>query len=533
MNRWSFLRLGRIIWPAGLILFASFGLTAASERPSIVIIMADDMGFSDIGSYGGEIRTPNLDRLAHNGLRFSQFYNAARCCPTRAALLTGLYPHQAGVGHMVQDRGRPGYLGRLNERCVTIAEVLGAAGYQTIMSGKWHVTPYDYSAEPQLHRDSWPTRRGFRHFFGTLAGAGSYFTPVSLMERERFIEPGEGFYYTDAINDYAARRVAEAEPGPLFLYVAHVAPHWPLHALPEDIELYAGVYDVGWDELRARRHARLLETRLVDPDWPLTPRDDRVPAWSEASDRDWESHRMAVYAAQVDRMDRGIGRIVEALERTGRLENTLILFLADNGGCAEIIQGTDTRHGHFPRGGTRPEIRPGGPDTYAAYGVGWANASNTPFRLYKQWVHEGGIASPLVAHWPKGIADRGAIRQQVGHVVDLMATSLDIAGVEYPTEFQGRAITPLEGISLVPAFADETLVRPQGLFWEHMGHRAVRIGDWKLVAERGQPWELYNLRADRTETEDLAERSPERVRTLVEAWEAWAERARVEPWPLP
>ncbi len=501
---------------------------AAAEKPSIVIVMADDMGFSDIGCYGSEIRTPNLDRLAEGGLRFSQFYNAARCCPTRAALLTGLYPHQAGVGGMVGPSKRPGYRGRLTDRCVTIAEVLRTAGYQTLMSGKWHVTHYNYTnPEPTLHRESWPRQRGFDRFFGTLAGGGNYYVPPGLMRDNEFIEADEGLYYTDAINDEAARFIDEAEDGPLFLYVAHVAPHWPLHALPDDIARYQGVYDIGWDALRAARHARLIDAGLVSAEWPLTPRDRRVPAWDDAPHKAWESHRMAVYAAQIDRMDQGIGRIVEALRRTGRLDNTLLLFLADNGGCAEIIQGTNTRHGRFPRGGTRPDVLPGPPDTYASYGIGWANASNTPFRLYKKWAHEGGTATPLIAHWPRRITDPGAIRHQVGHVIDLMATCVDIAGAEYPKKFGGHDILPLEGKSLVPAFEGKSIDR-DALYWEHFGNRAVRTGPWKLAAEAKGKWELYHIETDRTELHDLAEEHPELVQKLAALWDAWAERTFVK-----
>ncbi|HEX71780.1 MAG TPA: arylsulfatase, partial [Candidatus Hydrogenedentes bacterium] len=455
-------------------------IAAAATPPNIVIIMADDMGYSDIGCYGGEIQTPNLDRLAAGGVRFTQFYNAARCCPTRAALLTGLYPHQAGVGGMVGPGGRePGYRGRLNESCVTIAETLHAAGYTTLMSGKYHVTHYNYTdPEPTLHRASWPLQRGFDRFFGTLAGAGSYYAPVSLMRGNEFIEASDDFYYTDAISDTAAQFIREADAdNPLFLYTAHVAPHWPLHALPEDIEKYKGIYRAGWDEIRAQRHGRMINMGLVRAEWPLTERDERVPAWDAAEHKEWEIHRMAVYAAQIDRMDQGVGRIIKALEDTNRLDNTLILFLADNGGCDEIIKGQDTRHGYFERGGTTPDVFPGEPDTYAAYGYGWANASNTPFRKYKKWIHEGGIASPLIAHWPAGIAGRGALRHQVAHVTDLMATCVDIADAAYPETRNGHDILPMEGVSLAPAFADKPLERTAPLFWEHIGNRGMRDGN--------------------------------------------------------
>jgi arylsulfatase A-like enzyme len=510
-----------------LVLF--FGpIAQATDRPSIIFIMADDLGFSDLGSYGSEIRTPHLDRLAENGLRFTQFYNTGRCAPTRASLLTGLYPHQAGVGRMVAPSDDPGYEGRLATRAVTVAEVLREAGYQTMVSGKWHVTHYSYNnPEESLHRPTWPLQRGFDRFFGTLSGAGSYFTPVSLMRDNEFIEPGEDFYYTDAINDEAARFIYEADADkPVFLYISHVAPHWPLHALEDDIAKYEGVYDIGWDEVRRKRYERLLEKGLISGEWNLTERDHRVPAWEDAENKEWESRRKAVYAAQIDNMDQGIGRVLEALERTGRLENTLILFFSDNGGDSSEIQGTDTRHGYFERGGTRPDVLPGAPDTYASYGVPWANVSNTPFRLYKQWNHEGGIAGPFIAHWPAGIDAKGEIRHQPAHLIDLMATALDMADAKYPSNFNGNDILPLEGVSLLPAFRDEPLDR-EAIYWEHIGHRAVRAGKWKLVAERNGPWELYDLEADRTETHNLAESYPEIVRKLTRMWDEWADRAYV------
>lgn len=496
--------------------------------PNIVVILADDMGYSDIGCYGGEIPTPNIDMLAENGIRFTQFYNGGRCCPTRAALLTGLYAHQAGVGAMVTPSDRPGYRGRLNESCATFAEVLRNAGYQTFMSGKWHVSHYNYhEPESTLHPESWPLQRGFDRFFGTLAGAGSFFTPVSLMEDNGFIEPWDGFYYTDAINDYAVKFVEEADNDkPFLMYVAHVAPHWPLHALPEDIEKFEGLYDTGWDLLRQERHDRMKELGLVSNDWPLSPRDPDVPAWEDTPDKEWESHRMAVYAAQIYRMDVGIGRVIDALKKKGRFENTLILFLSDNGACAEIIQGTDTRHGYFEHGGTTADVMPGGPDTYASYGVGWANAGNTPYRRYKRWMHEGGIATPLVAHWPE-VIQAGTIDHQVGHIIDLMPTFLEMAGGSYPDTLNGRTLTPLEGKSLMPVFRGESRAGHEALYWEHLGYNAVREGDWKLVAAGGE-WELYDLSSDRVEINNLADMFPERVKNMAAMWEQWALRANVK-----
>jgi arylsulfatase len=395
------------------------------------------------------------------------------------------------------------------------------------MSGKWHVTHYDYSEKPALHRASWPRQRGFDRFFGTLAGGGNFYDPVSLMRDNEFIEAGEDFYYTDAISKEAADFIEQApKEKPLFLYVSHVAPHWPLHALEKDIKSYDGVYDVGWDRLRESRHRRMIERGIIAPNVPLSPRDPQVPTWEAAKDKKWEARRMAVYAAQMVRMDQGVGRLVESLKRRGRFEQTLILFLSDNGGSAEVIRGEKTRHGDFPRGGTRPDVMPGGPDTYASYGKAWANLSNTPLRHYKQDTHEGGIATPLIAHWPAGITDKGAIRHQVGHVIDLMATAVDLAGAEYPANRKGRPVTPLEGLSLVPAFANDPLPR-EALFWEHFGKRAVRMEDWKLVGTANK-WELYHLGQDRTESRNLAAEEPARVVTMAAAWQAWAARCGVK-----
>lgn len=500
----------------------------ASERPNFVIIMADDLGFSDLGSYGGHIHTPNLDRLAENGLRFTQFYNTGRCAPTRVSLLTGLYPHHAGIGLNTRDNNEPGYTGRLTSRTVTIPEVLQKIGYRSFVSGKWHLSHWDYdNPYSTMHPPSWPLQRGFDRFFGTLSGAGSYFSPVSLMSDNEFIEPGDDFYYTDQINDQAARFIEEADPdSPLFLYISHVAPHWPLHALQQDIDKYDGVFTVGWDILREKQVRRQIEEGLIDEKWVLSERDHRVPSWDDADHKEWEAHRKAVYAAQIDNMDQGIGRVIESLKKTDRYENTLILFFSDNGGDSGTIQGRDTRHGYFERGGTRPDVFPGGPDTYASYGMSWANVSNTPFRLYKTWNHEGGIAGPFIAHWPAGIEDIGTIRHQQGHVMDIMATIIDISGAEYPELYRGNNILPLDGISLLPAFRNKSLDR-DALFWEHRGNRAVRSGKWKLVAMRDKPWELYDMQADRTETDNLADNYPELVAELAAMWQEWAERTFV------
>ncbi len=539
---------------AALLALSGCGGTDSAPRPDIVLIMADDMGFSDLGSYGGEIGTPHLDRLAADGLRFSHFYNTARCCPTRASLLTGLYAHQAGVGHMMGDDGLPGYRGDLAANAVTIAEALGEAGYGTYMSGKWHVTRHvgHWSGNRELtSTHNWPLQRGFDRFYGTIHGAGSFYDPITLTEGNTPVEleppedPGSpDYYYTDAISDYAARFVREHAAGdrsgnPLFLYVAHTAPHWPLHALPEDIERYRGRYAAGWDAIREERRMRLIELGLIDDDWPLAERDPRVPAWEEISEdeRAWFERAMEVYAAQIDRMDRGIGELVAALEETGRLDNALILFLADNGGCAEVL--TDRWTGlAIPRQaldgspvavGNDTSVLPGPESSYQSYGPHWAHVSNTPFRLYKHWVHEGGIASPLIVHWPARIADGGGIARETAHVIDLMATALDAAGALHPANRAGRGSIPVEGTSLLPAFQDQRLGR-EAVFWEHEGNRAVRAGKWKLVSRYPGPWELYDLVADRTEANDLAPAEPERVAALAALWNDWAARTGVVPW---
>ena len=519
------------------------GAGADSDRgqPNIILILNDDMGFSDLGCYGGEIATPNLDRLAAGGLRFSQFYNTARCCPSRASLLTGLYPHQADIGHMMDDDGVDGYTGDLNSDTLTIAEALGEAGYRAYMSGKWHLTRH---VDGPKH--NWPCQRGFDTFFGIITGACSYYHPSTLTRNNERIDtpPGE-FFLTDAISDEAAdqlRRHAETHPDtPFFQYVAYTAPHWPLHAHPEDIERYRGRFDRGWDTLRAERLERLLETGLIHPNWRLTPRDPSQPAWQEVGHKGWQAARMETYAAQIERMDRGIGRILEALEETGQRERTLILFLADNGGCAEEIEAdragwltaqnahAETRDGRKVQFGNDPEIRPGGEDTYQSYGVPWANVSNTPFREYKHWVHEGGIATPLIAHWPQGICKLGGLRHEPAQLPDIMATCLDLAGADYPTSYRGRDIPPHEGYSLAPMFEGDAFSR-EVLYWEHEGNRAVRKGRWKLVNKYPGDWELYDIDLDRTELNDLSADHPEVVEELEALYQAWADRCSVIPW---
>lgn len=549
---------------AASVVLAAVPLVARGSsppRPNIIIIMSDDMGYSDIECYGGEIRTPTLNRLADGGVRFSQFYNMARCCPTRASLLTGLHPHQAGMGHMTgAPKNRNEYWrGNLSDRAVTIAQVLKTGGYATYMCGKWHVTRRERAGDEPYN---WPLQRGFDRFYGTITGAGSFYDPTTLTRDNTMITPEndpeyhpEHFYYTDAISDNAARYIAEHKAGkagqPFFLYVAYTAAHWPMHAPEESIAKYRGVYDGGYEPIRQARFRRLRDSGLINPRWALSP---QFGDWSKVEHKSWEARCMEVYAAMIDRMDEGIGRIVDQLEKDRLLDDTLIFFLQDNGGCAERQGRTEppawdlkdlqpmgpdelqtriwppmqTRDGRAVRGG--PDVMPGGPDTYIAYGEAWANVSNTPFREYKHWVHEGGIATPLIAHWPRGIQRRGAIDHQPGQVIDLMATCVDLAGAEYPTSNDGKSIHPLEGKSLAPAFTGRAIDR-DALYWEHEGNRAVRMGKWKLVAKGpAGAWELYDLENDRTELHDLSSQQPERVAMMVAKWEAWARRAGVLPW---
>ncbi|MDT1062053.1 arylsulfatase [Paracoccus sp. CPCC 101403] len=518
----------------------------AEKKPDIIIILNDDMGYSDIGCYGGEIETPNLDRLASGGLRYSQFYNTARCSPSRASLLTGLHPHQTGIGILTYDTGPEGYAGDLNRNCVTMAEVLKGAGYHTCLSGKWHVA--QDLTEPT---DSWPLQRGFDEFYGTIIGAGSFYHPNTLTRGNTNIDHeaagNPDFFYTDAISDQAATFIREHHAGspdtPLFQYVAYTAPHWPLHAHPEDIEKYRGRFDAGWDKLREERLQRMVRAGIIHPNWQLTDRDPTQPPFENADEKAWLLRCMEVYAAQIDRMDQGIGKILAALEETGRLDNTLVLFLSDNGACAEDIpEGVDlrslvddlmiargtTRDGRPVRLGNDPSIMPGAEDTYQSYGVAWANLSNTPFRLYKHWIHEGGISTPLIAHWPKAIAARGELRHTPGQLPDLMATVVEVSGATYPQAHAGHEILPLEGTSLVPSFAADQ-PREAPLFWEHEGNAAVRTGKWKLVRKYPDPWELYDMESDRTEMHDLAAAHPDRVTTMLGLYEGWAARCGVIP----
>jgi len=515
-----------------------------SKVPNILLILNDDMGYSDLGCYGGEIETPNLDALAKQGIRFTQFYNTARCSPSRASLLTGLHPHQTGIGILTDDDGPDGYPGNLNKHCVTIAEVLKQNDYRTYLSGKWHVA-HDFNNVS----DTWPLQRGFDRFFGTISGAGSYYDPNTLTRGNENIEhetrDHKDFYYTDAISDHAVQFIEDHmhddSDQPFFQYVAYTAPHWPLHAPEEVVTKYKGRFKDGWDKLREERLERMIDQGIIDPGWELTDRDPSQPAWHATDNKAWLERCMEVYAAQIDVMDQGIGRIIETLKETGQFENTLIMFLADNGGCAEIMtpDGKDhlpqidiarrkTRNGEDVQFGNNPDVMPGPENTYQSYGVAWANLSNTPFKLYKHWVHEGGISTPFIVHWQEGIRGKGELRHTSAQLTDVMATILEVTGAQYPETYNGHHILPYEGQNLIPIFETDTFER-EPLFWEHEGHSAVRVGRWKLVKKFPGDWELYNMEEDRTEMHNLANAYPEKVAKLSKLYTAWAERCGVVP----
>ncbi|MGH9842610.1 MAG: arylsulfatase [Blastocatellia bacterium] len=520
--------------------FATLAVLAQTNaRPNVVVILVDDMGWSDIGCYGGEIPTPNLDALAAKGVRFTQFYNTARCSPTRASLLTGLYPHQAGMGHLdnIIREGSSGTTGRLNEHCVTMAEVLREAGYFTAMAGKWHLG--------QQHGTP-PWKRGFERVLNLRAG-GIYFPNQNFQGGDELTrrgqEPlyldgnpvprdspvlGQDWYSTFLWADFGLKFVDKARKAgkPFFLYLAHNAPHFPLMAPRELIAKYRGKYKAGWDRLREERYRRQLKMGLIDARWPLSPRGAESPAWDSLPDEERErfDHLMAVYAAMIEAIDTSVGTLVRGLQARGAFDNTLILFLSDNGGNAE--SGPQGRFNGDP---------PGGPNSNLYLGMNWATLNNTPFRRFKHFTHEGGISTPLIAHWPRGIPRNrhNTLEHQPGHLVDVMATVVDVTGAKYPREFKGQAIQPMEGVSLRPAFARRRLTRTQPIFWEHEGNRAIRSGKWKLVSKYLDEWELYDITADRVEGNDLAAKHPDIVRKLAADWDAWAKRANVDQWTGP
>jgi len=571
LNRATTKRRDRLI--TGIIIcFFLFAVTSNSlsqitkvKKPNVIVILSDDMGYSDIGCFGSEISTPHLDKLAMNGLRYTQFYNTARCSPSRASLLTGLYPHQAGMGHLsTENFPEPGYADDLSKQAVTMAEVFRLGGYATYMVGKWHIAK---NLTPQGDRSNWPMQRGFQRFFGTLNGSGSFYDPGTLMSGNTFIAPSSDFYYTEAISDTAVKYIREhSSRTPFFMYVAYTAAHWPIQAPEAAINKNKGMYDKGWDKTRASRFEKLKKLGILPGNSVLTERGVSIPAWENEPLQKWQSRRMEVYAAMVNIMDEGIGRIISALEQKNELDNTVVFYMQDNGGCAETLNSNQvevpptemqqkgayyapdsiflgkqpiySRKGVFIRSGKG--VMPGQENTWLAYGEEWANVSNTPFRLYKHWVHEGGIASPLIVHWPKGIKAKGALRTQPAHLIDIMATCIDIAQLQYPQTYLSNIIQPMEGKSLVPSFTNQPIQR-EYIFWEHEGNRAIRVGNWKLVSkittnkkflpQDEQAWELYNLINDPTETNNLILQFPEKGKELANLWQQAAIRTKALPWP--
>jgi arylsulfatase len=532
------------LWPARL-------LTAAEKRrPNIVLIMADDMGFSDAGCYGGEIRTPNLDRLAAGGLRFTQFYNCARCCPTRASLMTGQYPHAVGLARNGRSLTRNG---------MTIAEALKRVGYHTAMVGKWHLSKTPVLPDQKLHQrwldhqhdprrpfgplETYPVNRGFDKHYGVIWGVIDFFDPFSLVDGTKAVETvPPDYYFTDAITDKAITYVRQCTSSnkPFFLYFSHCAPHWPLHARAEDIAKYKDTYAEGWDALRQRRFARQLEMGLFQKaNTPLPAIQSGGARWDDLSkeEKAYQARKMAVHAAMVDRVDQSMGRLIAALEATGQMDNTVIMFLSDNGASPEVPQrpGYDrtgqTRDGRLVKYKDIPLDELGSELSYTGIGAPWASAANTPFRYWKQESFEGGCHTPLIVHWPQGLkAKPGSVTDEVSHVMDIMPTCLELAGASYPKTYGGNTLTPVAGKSLAPTFAGTPRKGHEKLFFEHVQGRAVRMGDWKLVAFSRTPekWELYNLAEDRTETRDLADRYPERVEAMKAEWNAWAQRIGLE-----
>ncbi len=507
-----------------IILCLVVQLLQAQQRPNIVLIMADDMGYSDIGSFGGEIPTPNLDRMAAQGLRFRQFYNMARCCPSRASLMTGLFPHQTGIGHMTEEPANPdaenwgtyGYQGFLNRDCATIAELLKPAGYHTYMAGKWHLGMHG--------QEKWPLQRGFEKYYGILAGAASYFKPQGgrgLTYNNTKLDPPAGPYYTtDAFTDSAISFLhAQTDSKPFFLYLAFNAPHWPLQAKAEDIKKFEGKYAGGWDRLRAQRFAAQQRSGIVEKGMALSPRDTAVREWSALSAQEKKdvAYRMAVYAAQVSCIDQNIGKLIQTLGRSGKLDNTLIVFLSDNGACPEPYLELG--------GGTMADINDGEKSGAISYGMGWANASNTPYRKWKTEVEEGGISAPFILSWPRGLR-KGLNNRIVGtpsYIIDLVPTFLEAASAKYPALLNDHKLPPLEGRSLLPALQGKALSDHRYMYWEHQGNQAIRQGGWKAVKDdKSKTWQLYDLLKDRIETQNVASQYPDTLKALTAEWNKWA-----------
>lgn len=554
-----------LIIPATLISFAAWkeqetNFDGKGEQPNIILMMADDLGYSDLGCYGGEIQTPNIDFLAKNGIRYRQFYNTSRCCPTRASLLTGLYNQQAGIGKMTELENQRGYQGHLTDKAVTLAEVLKLAGYQTGMTGKWHVSNTIVQKDPKEQLawlnhykdfgefspiDQYPTNHGFDKFFGTIWGVIDFFDPFSLVNGTKPVKtvPKE-YYHTDAINDTTVSYIngfAKSDK-PFFIYVAQNAPHWPLMAKPEDIEKYKDTYKKGWNAIRLGCYEKMSKLGLIDPaTTKLEPDAINAQQWENNPTKDWDAQAMAVHAAMVDRMDQGIGRIINALRQNGQLDNTLIMFLSDNGAspedCAKYGKGFDrpseTRDGREIVYATEKQALPGPQTSYTSIGPRWATVLNTPYRYWKAESLEGGINTPLIAFWPNGItAKKGSFSDHVGHVMDFMSTFCELAGATYPKKHKGNEVTPTTGSSLTASFTGKPSKGHTELFNEHFGARYARKGNWKLVSlARDTTWQLFDLQKDKTEINDLAAKNPGKVKELSDLWQKWASTHQVFPKP--
>ena len=512
-------------WALALAIALCVVETTADARPNIILIMCDDMGFSDIGCYGGEVETPHLDRLASEGMRFTQFYNNAKCTTTRASLLTGLYPRFGKTGH-------------LRENMITLGEGLKLAGYRTSLSGKWHLMKTSGAKKSEVgswyqdfDRMTHPYFRGFERYYGLLDGGCNFFNPVQPdppykggrirsfgMDDQAVTAFPKDYYTTEAFTDHAIASIREFADSdqPFFVHLTYNAPHYPLQARPKDIAKYRGRYRDGWDVMRRERWKRQQRMGLTDSSWTFSEGDRRAYDWTGA-DHEFEDHRMAVYAAMIDSMDQNIGRLRRALEEEGVAKNTLILFHSDNGGCAE------------EPGGRNPTVRvPGPKEDYVAVGPSWGWAQNVPFRKYKSWVHEGGITTPLIAWWP-GQVPAGTINRSVAHIIDFMPTFLELAGASYPKSYKGRRLIPVEGKSMAALLSGGSRTGHDSIAWYWARNRAIREGDWKLVWDNGvRKWELYDLSQDRCETRDIAATNPNRVASMSERYRDWAEEMELK-----
>ncbi|MCM8532087.1 MAG: arylsulfatase [Lentisphaeraceae bacterium] len=541
-------KLGRSMKPLCLFILLLLSLFIQAEKPSVILILVDDLGYSDLGSFGGEIQTPNIDKLAVNGLRMTQLYNSARCCPTRASLMTGLYPHKTGVGFMTVDNNKPGYRGFLNDNCVTSATILKQAGYKTYLAGKWHL-------RGKSGKECTPTNRGFDEFYGPFHDYADFYKPElyhRLPEgRAKLPKAKSDFYATDAITDHALHFMDDARKAkkPYYLYLAYNAPHFPLQAPKNLIDKYISTYEKGWDSLREERIKRMknmgilpekstLSKKGIVPKVPNRNKSSKyygkqIPAWNSLDSARKKDlvRRMATFAAMVDSVDQNVGRVIEDLKKNNEHENTVIFFLSDNGACAEWDPyGFDNNP--YPKNklheGKDLDLI-GQKGTFHSYGTGWANMCNTPFTSYKHYTYEGGISSPMIIHYPKGIHRPGRINRTVNHVMDIPATIIELAVGNYPKTHKGKSVYPLQGRSLVPIMNGQNNAENRTICIEHEGNRAIRSGKWKAVwTNYSKKWELFNIDADRSETHDIANSHPEIVSQLNIQWLNWTKENFVQ-----